>query len=129
MGGSGGGGGSYTGGAGGGSGGNGSGSGGGGGSEKPTHDPCDLRFEATISGPNTDYADMLTLGTILSVRLGGPHGRTFELITSQGYVVGSLIGLPQAGELLECIQHGNAYQAEVVQKVSGTISVLVSRSG
>jgi hypothetical protein len=96
---------------------------------KPKGDPCALRFEATLNGPNSDYLDMLTLSTTLSVRLGGPQGRTFELVTSQGYIVGSLIGFPQAGDLLDCINLGNTYQAQVVARLSGVISVLVERSG
>ena len=104
------------------------GGGGSGGGGSPDRDPCALRFEATLSGPNSDYLDQLTMGAILGLRLGGPKGLTIEVVSATNYVLGSLIGILEAGELLDCMTQGNMYQAQVVSRVSGTIKLLVSRS-
>jgi hypothetical protein len=128
MGGSGGGGGYYDGGSGGaGSGGGGTGGGGIGGGP-PGGDPCNLVIDATIHAPNTDFTDTLTIGTFLDVRLGGPSGRTIEVYTSSGNRVGSLIGITQLGQLIECIQNGTEYTAEVRRIHSGVFGVRVTRS-
>ena len=129
MGGSGGGGGYYDGGGGGVGSSGGSGTGGGGGGGPPGgRDPCNLVIEATIHAPNTDYTNTLNIGTLLAVRLGGPAGRTIEVYTSNGYRIGSLIGIAQLGQLIECIQSGAVYTAEVRRILSGVFGVRVTRS-
>jgi hypothetical protein len=112
---------------GGGTGGAGPGSGAGGGGQQGG-DACDLQIPATIHSPDSDYASSLVLGLTLQVRLGGPNGRTIEVRTSEGYRVGSLIGLTRAAQLIECIQQGNEYGALVTNIESGVYGVLVSRA-
>jgi hypothetical protein len=127
MGGSGGGGGSYY--SGGGGGGSGGAGGGGGIGGAPGSDPCALTINnVTIHSPNSDYAAGLTLGTELFVRLGGPHNRTLQVYTSQDYLVGSLIGLSLAAQLLACIQQGHVYVATVTNINSGIFIVRIERA-
>lgn len=126
MGGSGGGGGYYSGGGGGGSGGAGGGGGVGGAAGS---DPCNLLINnVTLHSPNSDYVSTLSLGAVLLVRLGGPNNRTFEVHTSEGYRVGSLIGLSLAAQLLACMQAGHEYIATVTNINSGVIIVRIERA-
>jgi hypothetical protein len=115
---------------GGGSGGGGTGGGGtgGGGGGPPKGDPCDLVFQATIHSPNTDYTGELNIAAVLAVKLGGPNGRTIEVSTNQGYLIGSLIGVAQAAQLIDCILSGNLYIAEVTNISGGVFTVLVKRA-
>lgn len=104
------------------------GGGGGGGGGAAGRDQCALIFNASINSLNSDYARAVNIGAILGIALGGESGRTLEVRTSEGYLIGSLIGLTNAGILVECIQAGNIYQAQVTQISSGTFSVLVTRA-
>lgn len=127
MGGSGGGGGSYY--SGGGGGGSGGAGGGGGIGGSPGSDPCNLLINnVTIHSPDSDYANALSLGAVLLVRLGGPNNRTFEVHTSAGYRVGSLIGLSLAAQLLACMQAGHEYVAIVTNINSGIFIVRIERA-
>ena len=126
MAGGGGGGGSYSGG-GGGAGSAGSGGGFGAGSSSADACACALEFHATINGPDSDYLSALTLGSVLGVQLGGPQGRTIQVLAAGNYVLGSLIGIAVAAQLIECIAQGHRYQAQVVSILSGTVQVLVTR--
>ena len=92
-------------------------------------DPCNLLINnVTIHSPNSDYANLLTLGVVLLVRLGGPNNRTLEVHTSQGYRVGSLIGLSLAAQLLDCMQAGHEYIAIVTHSNSGVFIVRIERA-
>lgn len=122
MGGSGGGGG-YSGGGGGGGG----GSGGAGGGIVTGFDQCNLVVNATIHAPNSVHAGSLSVGSVLMVFLGGPNKRTIEVYNATGNLVGSLIGLTQAAQLIACIQAGTRYSAEVTQVHGGVFGVRVTR--
>lgn len=127
MGGSGGGGG-YSGGSGSGGGSGGSGGGGGFGGGGPVGvDQCNLVINATIHAPNSAYAIGLSIGSVLTVALGGPNGRTIEVYDSSGNLIGSLIGLTQAAQLISCIQANNSYAAAVIQINAGVFGVRVTR--
>ena len=106
--------------------GSGSGSGGGGGGGGGD-DPCAITQNAPINSPNPLVVPGLSIGDILEVRLTGTSPRSvLEVRTSLGQLAGSLTHVGHLS-LIRCIQAGNNYQAEVIQRIGGAVVVRIER--
>ncbi len=104
------------------SGGGGSSSGGGG------ADPCEIVQDAPINSPNPAVVPLLTVGDVLDVVLTGIAPRqVLQVQTPSGGVAGSLTHVGHLA-LIRCIDAGNAYRAEVIQRTGGSIVVRVERN-
>jgi hypothetical protein len=92
-------------------------------------DACDLKITTVVNGPNPSLTGSLSVGSTLDVRVGGPSGRTIEVrLPGTSQVVGSVIGIAGAGQLLKCIDDGHEYEAKVVGIASGKIDIEVYRT-
>lgn len=102
----------------------GKGSGGGGGSGD---DPCAIVQDAPINSPNPAIVPGLAIGTILDVTLTGtaPH-KVLQVNLPGGVSVGSLTHRGHLA-LIRCIEDGNTYQAEVIQRTGGAVVVRIER--
>lgn len=93
------------------------GSGGGGGSSSDTGD-CTIQFKARIHGPVPGLADNLNVGEMLNVvQIEGPPVQ-LGLYNRFEERVGSLAGQRELIRILDCIEAGESYVAEV-QSSSG----------
>lgn len=99
------------------------GGGGGGGSS----DPCDIVQTAALNSPKPTVVSTLNVGDVLDVVLGGSSARPIlEVHTPAGSVAGSLTHRGHV-EIIDCIAAGNTYEAVVVQKSGGIVTVRVQR--
>lgn len=102
----------------------GSGDGGAGGGE----DPCALVQDAPINSPKAAVVSGLSVGDVLDVVLTGtaPH-RVLEVRVPGGSAAGSLTHRGHLS-LIRCIDAGNVYAAEVIQRTGGAVVVRVQRA-
>lgn len=101
--------------------------GGGGGGGGGDVDPCAIVQDAPLNSPAPAVVAGLTVGSMLDVvASGAAPRRVLEVRTSAGTLAGSLT---HVGHLLilRCIDAGNAYQAEVIQKSGGSVVVRIER--
>lgn len=105
----------YTGGGGSGSGGLGGGAGGAGGV-----DACALSFETSLFSPVPGIADQLSAGDPLNIRMVGAAPAQVGVFapTVGGAQAGSVAGVRQLPQLIECLESGVGYSG-VVLSVSG----------
>lgn len=110
----------------GGGGGTGGGGGGGTGGERPDGDPCDIRETAPVNSPQPAVVRTLTIGDRLPLRVAGaPPRRILQLVAPAG-VAGSLTHR-SALALVNCIDAGHAYEAEVIAINAGLVTVRIER--
>ncbi|QFT34125.1 hypothetical protein FIV00_26755 [Labrenzia sp. THAF82] len=103
-----------------------SGSGSGNGSGK---DPCDLRFQVDLFGPNASVFNTLTEGDRLSVQLQTQGQSTSVVVidASTGQVAGTITGSSQLGVLVNCLQNGEIYEAEISAINGSQVTVTIER--
>lgn len=101
------------------------GGGGGGGGE----DPCAIVQDAPINSPNPAVAPGLAVGAILDVNLTGtaPHKVLEVRVPGGAAPAGSLTHRGHLA-LIRCIEDGNTYQAEVIQRTGGAVVVRIERA-
>jgi hypothetical protein len=100
---------------------------GGGGGGVEGEDPCDIVQTAALNSPQPVVVNGLSVGDILVVSIGGtPAKPILEVRTQQGLVAGSLTHRGHIA-IIECISNGNQYEAIVVQKSGGMVSVRIQR--
>lgn len=100
------------------------GGGGGGGGD----DPCAISQDAPINSPNPPVVVGLAIGDVLDVVLTGTAPRqVLELHTSARTIAGSLTHRGHLA-IVRCIEDGNAYRAEVIQKSGGAVVVRIERA-
>lgn len=98
---------------------------GGGGDSSSGGDDCVIQFVARIHGPVPGRADVLRIGDVLRVvRIDGPPVQ-LGLFDSSDERVGSLAGQRELTRILDCIEAGNSYVAEVQSSSGSMISVQV----
>lgn len=103
---------------GGGTGGGGGGSGGGGGTGGPdTIDPCALSFETALQGLDPAVIAGLRVGSLLDVELipGNPYPSVVCREPTSRKVAGSVGAAVQLAQLIQCMDVGRRYKAEVVR--------------
>lgn len=90
-------------------------------------DPCDIVQTAALNSPQPAVVRGLSVGDVLDVVLGGTTARpVLEVKMSGGAVAGSLTHRGHV-EIINCITAGNQYEAVVVQKSGGIVTVRVQR--
>jgi hypothetical protein len=101
-------------------------SGSGGGSwPTPTGDSCErLTSETTLTSPDRAVISQLTDGTLLSVEVDTSGARPVVRAMYQGQVAGSITS-SIIQRLVECIDDGHEYVAEVLSVQGGTCRVRV----
>lgn len=91
-------------------------------SPSPPQDPCGtLAFRATLNSPQPAALASLAVGTLLTVSIAPPP-QTAVYLSHGGQVVGSLTG-PKISSLINCIQNGYQFEAEVFSVNGGLCSV------
>lgn len=104
--------------------GDGGGEGGGGGGV----DPCAIVQDAPLNSPAPTVVAGLSVGSVLDVvAAGAPPRRVLEVRTPAGTVAGSLTHVGHL-QILRCIDDGNVYKAEVIQKTGGSVVVRIERA-
>ena len=91
-------------------------------------DPCDLRFRTDLFGPVASVVQGLSVGDHLAVHLvtQGQTQSVAALTQSTRHVAGTIIGVRQLGDLVNCLaQH--AYEAEVTAIAGSKVTVIVKR--
>ncbi len=98
------------------------GSGSGGWSPSPPQNPCNtLAFRAPLNSPQPAVLAQLSVGSLLTVSLA-PTPQAAVYISYLGQVAGSLTG-QKIISLINCIQNGYQFQAEVISIVGGLCTV------
>lgn len=91
-------------------------------------DPCAIFQDAPINSPNPIVVAGLAIGDVLDVVLTGTAPRqVLELHTSSRTVAGSLTHRGHLA-IVRCIEDGNVYRAEVIQKSGGAVVVRIERT-
>lgn len=101
-------------------------SGAGGGAGGAGADPCAIIQDAPINSPKP-VVNTLAVGDVLDIHVTGtvPH-RVLEVRTLGGQPVGSLTHRGHLA-LIACIDQGNSYSAEVIQRSGGSVVVRIER--
>lgn len=106
----------------------GGGSGGGGGPGFPEESepvPCaELTFEVTLSDPIPDAVEGLADGDVLQIELRREPRLRIAVIDDEGVIAG-VIATQQFDRLLQCLQEGFDYEAEVLSVDGGAVRVRV----
>lgn len=90
----------------------------------PPADPCDIHELTTLSSPSASVVRGLSPGDVLDIQLRPGPPRVVEAHTSGGQVAGSITS-PVLAQLVQCIQRGRRYQADVHTIRGGMVSVMV----
>ena len=92
-------------------------------------DPCDLRFQIDLFSPIASVVNTLTVGDRLSVRLQtqGHSTSVVAIDVSTGQVAGTITGSSQLGVLVNCLQKGETYQAEISVINGSQVTVIIER--
>lgn len=101
------------------------GGGGGAGGGGSSTDPCDIDEIAPVNSPQPAVIRTLSVGDRLDVQVTGAPRRILQLVAAAG-VVGSLTHRG-ALNIVNCIDAGNGYEAEVITINGGLITVRISR--
>lgn len=90
-------------------------------------DPCAISQTAPINSPKPAVVSTISVGDVLDVVLTGvaPH-RVLEVRVPGGAAAGSLTHRGHLS-LVDCIDKGNTYRAEVIQRTGGAVVVRVER--
>jgi hypothetical protein len=102
-----------------------SGGGGGGGPRRRPIDDCPkVRFDTALMSPQVATAN-LAVGDVMDLRLGQQQNRPIvEAVDSSGALVGTITSA-QITELIDCMQRGHRFVADVIQRVPPTCRVTV----
>lgn len=101
--------------------------GGGGGTGGGAPDPCDIVQTAALNSPQPAVVTSLSVGDLLSIVLGGTAARpVLEVRVASGATAGSLTHRGHVA-IIDCITAGHQYEAVVVQKSGGIVTVRVQR--
>lgn len=91
-------------------------------------DPCAIVQDAPLNSPAPAVVAGLSVGSVLDVAAAGaPPRRVLEVRTPAGTVAGSLTHVGHL-QILRCIDDGNVYKAEVIQKTGGSVVVRIERT-
>jgi hypothetical protein len=95
------------------------------GSRRRPIDTCqNLRFDTALMSPQPATAN-LTVGDVLGLRLGQQQNRPIvEAVDNAGALVGTITSA-QITELIDCMQRGHSFVADVIRQVGGTCRVTV----
>jgi hypothetical protein len=104
----------------------GSGGGGYGGGFATEEVACDrLAFDTQLSSPKAAVVAHINAGDVLTVALE-QQGAVQVVVIKQGNDIAGGITSPKMVRLLECIRQGTNYQATVIAKSDGQVSVRIS---
>lgn len=94
--------------------------------QPPDADPCKvLRIETNLMSPQADQMKSVRQGDTLPVRLQHDQGRAYAaVLNASGKPIGT-IGSEEAITLIECIDKGHVYSADILSMDGGTCRVLV----
>jgi len=107
-------------------GGGGSSSGGSGAGGGSGDDNCDINETAPVNSPQPAVVRTLSVGDVLAVQVAGaPPRRTLQVVAPAG-VAGSLTHRG-ALALVNCIDAGHSYEAEVITLNGGQVTVRITR--
>jgi hypothetical protein len=102
-----------------------SGSGSGGTWVEPVQDSCEkLTSETTLTSPVRDVVSQLAVGDVLDVRVDNVGGTPVVRVVHDGNVAGSITSAV-IQRIVECIEKGHAYVAEVLSVQGGACRVRV----
>lgn len=103
--------------------GSGGGSFGGGGAQEIS---CDrLSFETQLSSPKPAVVTGINIGDILPVAIE-QQGAAQVVVIKHGNQVAGGITSPKMSRLLECMRQGTQYQATVLSKAGGQVTIRIS---
>jgi hypothetical protein len=93
-------------------------------------DGCErLQIETHLMSPQREVTNSLKVGDVLQVNLRrAPEGRYVVALNALGQVAGT-IGSDRAIYLIECLDKGYVYVADVLSLDGGACRVLVHREG
>jgi hypothetical protein len=77
-------------------------------------DPCDIEIESVLQSVQVEALRGSKVGTILSVALEMENGSERLCAKHDDKIVGSIVSM-FATTIIECIQKGNRYQAEITE--------------
>lgn len=82
-------------------------------------DPCDLEFEAVLQSMDLALLPLLRVGQSLPVEIVMEQQKERLCTTLNGKIVGAIVS-PFSTTVIECIQAGNRYQANITE-ISGNV--------
>ena len=92
-------------------------------------DPCNLRFRVPLFGPVPAVISTMSVGDILDIHLitQNQTASVTAVTQSSGQVAGTIVGVRQLGDLVNCLNSGYAYTGEVMSIVGATVTILIER--
>jgi hypothetical protein len=100
------------------------GSGSGGWTPTPASNPCHtLSFRSAVNSPQPPLLAKLKVGSVLKVRLQ-TSPQTAVVLEHKAKTVGALTG-PKVARLINCLQNGYTFEAEVLSVAGGECEVEV----
>lgn len=92
-------------------------------------DPCNLRFRVPLFGPVPAVVSTLSVGDILDIHLitQNQTASVTAVTQSSGQVAGTIVGVRQLGDLVNCLNNGHDYTGEVMSIVGATVTILIER--
>lgn len=108
-----------------------SGGGSGGGNWRPhsnvyDNDKCDIVEETVLNSPNAAVVSTLSVGDILHIELEFDSEKRVVAKSPGGEIAGSITST-RLLDLIECIQEGHEYEAEVTSAQGGLIPIEIRR--
>ena len=93
---------------------------------RPDFPDCEsIRFETVLVSPQRGIIDRLHVGDVLRLQLGTQQNRpVVDVVTNAGSRAGSITST-HLTKLIECLQHGHNYLAEIRDLDGGACRVLV----
>ena len=93
-------------------------------------DPCErLRIETNIMSPNDEVMKTVHSGDVLSVSLQHSQTRRYVVVSdANGRIVGT-VGSEQVISLIECIDKGHVYKADVLSVEGGACRISIHKEG
>lgn len=93
----------------------------------PPMDCASIDFTAQVSSPKSTVVAKMNAGDVLDVEAKAYQERTVLILTTKGEIAGGLAS-PQAAKILECINDGHRYVADVQLISGGQVRVRVHHS-
>ena len=88
------------------------------------NDPCDIKEQTILHSPNVSNLSGIRKGIVLNVSLR--QGSKIVALDSSSKLVGTII-CPSNSRIINCINNGNQYVAEVIFKRGAQIRVQIRR--
>ncbi|WP_323145427.1 hypothetical protein [Stenotrophomonas maltophilia] len=85
-----------------------------------------LSFETQLSSPKPLVVAGINVGDILSVAMEQQGAGQVVVVIKHGSQVAGGITSPKMSRLLECIRQGTHYQATVLSKASGQVTIRIA---